>query len=413
MANKTLNLIDTIVNMWIFQPFQNRNYGLFFLTTITVSLGNFMMTVSLGWLVLELTNSPLSLGLVWAVRSAPNLLWGMLAGAVADRVDRKKLQIVALFLYSTCGFVLGYLILRGWVQLWHVLLVTFVWSSIRAFDGPARQAFIVDIVGREGAMSGISLNAVGMRGIGIFSGAAAGILIDLFGLEWPFFVITAVSLLAIGMTTYIRGIEKTASIKAQTVWSNLVEGIQIVMKNRVILALMVMAATCEMFGFSYSVLLPVFARDILEVGAVGLGMFSTLSSVGGLLAGLTLASLGDYRYKGRLILGIFFSFGVALILFANSTSYPLSLFFMCIIGVTAAGHDAMQHILLQLNVTEEQRGRAMGIWQLSIGFGVLGSMTLGVLAESFGASFAQSLYGAVMVIIFLVLMLLVPRLRKI
>jgi MFS family permease len=336
----------------------------------------------------------------------------MLAGAVADRVDRRKLQIVALALYSACGFLLGSLVLRGWIQLWNVVLITFVWGSIRAFEGPARQAFIVDIVGRDGAMSGISLNAVGLRGIGIIGGAAAGIIIHLFGMEWSFFVITAANLLAIGITSYIRGIEARTVAKKQSLWSDLVEGIQIVLKNRVVLALMVMAATCEMFGFSYSVLLPVFARDILGVGAVGLGMFSTIRSVGGLVAGLALASLGDYRYKGRVPLGLFLVFGVSLMLFANSSLYPLSLFFIGIVGITAAGHDAMQHILLQLNVTEEQRGRAMGIWQLSIGFGVLGSVVLGAIAEAFGAPLAQSIYGAVMVIIFGILVLTVPKLRK-
>ena len=371
-----------------------------------------MMMVSSGWLVLELTDSPLSLGLVWATRSAPNLIWGMLAGAVADRVDRRKLQIVALALYSACGFLLGYLVVQGWIRLWHILLITFVWGSIRAFDGPARQAFIVDIVGREGAMGGISLNAVGMRGIGIIGGAAAGIIIELYGMEWPFFVLAAANILAIGITACIRGIEGRPVAEKGTLWSNFVEGMLIVLKNRVVLALMVMAATCEMFGFSYSVLLPVFARDILDVGAVGLGMFSAVRSVGGLIAGLTLASLGDYKYKGRIILGLFFTFGVSLILFANSSAYPLSLFFIGIVGITAAGHDAMQHILLQLNVTEDQRGRAMGIWQLSIGFGLLGSVTLGAIAEALGAPLAQSIFGTVMVIIFVILVLTVPKLRK-
>jgi MFS family permease len=412
MAEGGDDLFSGISNMRIFQPFKSRNFGLLFLTTITVSLGDIMMRVSLGWLVLELTDSPLSLGLVWATRSAPNLVWGMLAGTVADRVDRKKLQMIALALYSACGFLLGYLVLRGWIQLWHVLLITFAWGSIRAFEGPARQAFIVDIVGREGAMSGISLNAVGLRGIGIIGGAAAGIIIHLFGLEWPFFAITAANILAIGVTAFIRGIEARTVAGKRSLWSDLVEGMQIVLKNRVVLALMAMAATCEMFGFSYSVLIPVFARDILGVGAVGLGMFSTVRSVGGLVAGLILASLGDYRYKGRILLGLFLTFGVTLILFANSSLYPLSLFFIGIVGITAAGHDAMQHILLQLNVTEQQRGRAMGIWQLSIGFGVLGSVALGALAETYGAPLAQSIYGAVMIIIFVTLVLTVPKLRK-
>jgi len=336
----------------------------------------------------------------------------MLAGTVADRVDRKKLQIGALVMYSVCSFLLGYLVMRGWTQLWHVLLITFAWGSIRAFEGPTRQAFIVDIVGREGAMSGISLNAVGLRGIGILGGAAAGVIIYLFGLEWPFFVIASVNILAMGITTFIRGIEARSVAEEQSLWSDLVEGIQIVLKNKVVLALMVMSAACEMFGFSYSVLVPVFARDILGVGAVGLGMFSTVRSVGGLIAGLALASLGDYKYKGRLLLGLFLSFGVLLILYANSSFYPLSLFFVGIVGITAAGHDAMTSILFQLNVTEKQRGRAMGIWQLSIGFGVLGSATLGALAETLGAPLAQSIYGVVMVIIFFMLVLIAPKLRE-
>ena len=412
MGNKGTGFFYSIANARLFRPFHSRNFSLLFLNTIIVSLGEFMMTVSSGWLVLELTDSPLSLGLVWAVHSAPNLIWGMLAGAVADRVDRKKVLITALVSYSACGLLLGFLIMQDMIQLWHVLLVTFVWSSIRTFEGPARQALIVDFVGREDTMSGISLNAVGMRGIGIISGAAAGIIIHFFGMEWPFFVLATANILAIGITAFIREIEGRPVAEKETLWSNLVEGMQIVRENKIVLALMVMAATCEMFGFSYSVLLPVFSRDILDVGAVGLGMFSSVRSVGGLVAGLILASLGDYKYKGRIILGLFFTFGVTLILFANSTLYPLSLFFIGIIGITAAGHDSMQHIMLQLNVKEEQRGRAIGIWQLSIGFGLLGKVTLGAIAEALGAPLAQSIFGAVLVFITVLLVLTMPKFRR-
>jgi predicted MFS family arabinose efflux permease len=190
------------------------------------------------------------------------------------------------------------------------------------------------------------------------------------------------------------------------------EGIQIVRNNRVVLSLMVMAASCEMFGFSFPVLVPVFARDLLKVGAIGMGVINAFRSGGGLLAGLALASLGDYGQKGKLLLGMFFMFGVGLILYANSPVYALALFFMGIVGVSAAGHDAMSQILLQLNVEEEQRGRAMGIWQLSIGFGVIGSMTLGTLAEVYGASFAQSVFGGIMVLIVALMYITVPKLKE-
>lgn len=396
----------------MFTPFKNRKFFLMFLTTVSASLGDMLMDVSSGWLVLDLTDSPLSLGLFFAVRSSPNLLFGMVGGAMADKTDRRRLLIACYGLYALGGILFGSLIMTGTIQLWHVLALIFTRGVIRTFEGPARQSFIVDIVGRGNAMSGISLNAVGMRGIGIFGGAIAGLIIEMFGMEWPFFVLSAVFMVAIGFIGFIKEVETKRVAQQHSIWRNIVEGVQIVRRNRIVLALMVMAATCEMFGFSFAVLVPVFARDVLKVGAVGMGMINAFRSGGGLLAGLALASLGDFKHKGKLILVMFFMFGVGLVLYANSPVYIMSLFFIGLVGVSAAGHDAMSQILLQLNVEEDQRGRAMGIWQLSIGFGVIGSMTLGTLAESYGAPFAQSVFGAIMVLIVALLYVTVPQLKE-
>jgi MFS family permease len=143
-----------------------------------------------------------------------------------------------------------------------------------------------------------------------------------------------------------------------------------------------------------------------------MGMINAFRSGGGLVACLALAGLGDFKQKGRLLLAMFLMFGVGLILYANSPVYALSLFFMGIVGVSAAGHDTISQVLLQLNVDEDQRGRAMGIWQLSIGFGVIGSMTLGTLAEAYGASFAQSVFGGIMVLIVALMYVIVPTLKE-
>lgn len=393
-------------------PFRGKGFSLLFLATISASLGDMFMDVSSGWLVLELTDSPLSLGLFWAVRSSPNLLFGMVGGATADKMDRRKLLIICYILYVFCGLIFGLLIISGLIQLYHALALIFIRGIIRAFENPSRQSFIVDIVGRENAMNGISLNAVGMRGIGIVGGALAGLIIELFGKEWPFFVLSGLFMVSILLVGLIKGVETRRVAQHLSIWRNLEEGIQIVRKNKIVLALMLMAATCEMFGFSFPVLVPVFARDILKVGAVGNGMINAFRSGGGLLASLALASLGDFKHKGKLLLGMFLMFGVGLILYANTPVYALALFFIGIVGVSAAGHDAMSQILLQLNVEEEQRGRAMGIWQLSIGFGVIGSMTLGTLAEAYGAIFAQSVFGGLMVLIVALMYVTVPKLRE-
>ncbi len=395
-----------------FTPFSDKSFSLLFLTTITASLGDMLMDVSSGWLVLALTDSPLSLGLFWAVRSSPNLLFGMIGGATADKMDRKRLLMICYMLYTICGLIFGFLITTGMIQLYHALLLIFIRGVIRTFENPTRQSYIVDIVGRVNAMNGISLNAVGMRGIGIIGGAMAGLLIDLYGKEWPFFVLAGLFIVSIMLVSLIKGIESRREAQQLSIWRNLSDGVQIVMKNRVVLALMLMAATCEMFGFSFPVLVPVFARDILKVGAVGNGMINAFRSGGGLLSGLALASLGDFKHKGKLLMAMFLMFGVGLILYANTPIYALALIFIGVVGISAAGHDAMSQILLQLNVDEEQRGRAMGIWQLSIGFGVVGSMTLGTLAEAYGAVFAQSLFGGIMIVIVCMMYVAVPRLKE-
>jgi len=406
-GDKRVGYLEQMLN-----PFRNRSFSLIFLTTVFVSLGDMLMDVSSGWLVLDLTNSPFSMGLFWAIRSSPNLLFGMLAGAIADKMDRKKLLIACYSLYTVCGFIFGFLIISGQIQLYHALTLIFIRGTIRAFESPARQSFIVDIVGRSNAMNGISLNAVGMRGIGIFGGALAGLIIELFGKEWPFFVFASLFIITIPLVGFIRVDRTDRGAQQLTIWNNIVEGIQIVRNNRIVLSLMILTASCEMFGFSFPVLVPLFARDVLSVGAVGMGMINAFRSGGGFLISLVLASLGDFKQKGKLLLGLFLMFGVGLVLYANSSIYAFALLFMGIIGMSAAGHDAMSQILLQLNVKDEQRGRAMGIWQLSIGFGVIGSITLGSLAEIYGVSLAQSIFGVIMILIFLLMCITVPKLRN-
>ena len=396
-----------------FKPFKNRSFTLIFLTTVMTSLGDILMDVSSGWLVLNLTDSPLSLGLLWAMRSMPNLLFGMIAGATADKMNRKKLLILCYSLYAMCGLIFGLLIIWGQIQLPHTLAIIFVRGVIRAFEIPTRQSFIVDIVGVENAMIGISLNAVGLRGIGIIGAALAGFIIELFGEEWAFFTFSGVFIASILLVVAIRKIQSKRVAQQHPIWRNIVEGIQIVKENRIVLSIMIMVATCEMFGFSFPVLVPVFARDILMVGSVGLGMINAFRSGGGFIISLVLAGLGDYEHKGKLLIGLYLLFGVGLVLYANSGLYVLALFFMGVIGVSAAGHDAMSQILLQMNVDEEQRGRAMGIWQLSIGFGLIGSMMLGSLAEIFGAPLAQSVFGVVMVLIAGLMYMAVPKLRAV
>ena len=412
MAKGINNLFQNATDTRVLKIFNSGNFTLLFLTSVAISVGNVMMMVALSWLVLDLTGSSLSLGIVWASRSLPNMLFGLLAGSLADKFNKRNLLVWTFSILSACSLVVGLLITFNMIQLWHVIVLTFLIGTLMTFDGATRQAFVVDLVDRKDTMSAISVNAFGMRMMGVFGGAVAGFIIEIWGTEWAFYIKFVTYLIAIGIILFITNL-KPIGLKKQSIQGNFLEGLNIISQNHVVLALMVMAAACEILGFSHKVVTPIFARDILHVGAIGLGMFSTATSIGGLLALIILFLLGDYRHKGRIMLGVFLSFGILLILFSFSPWYPASLILIGLVGSMAASHDALQHTLLQLNVTQEQRGRAIGLWQMSIGLGPVGMLTLGWLADLLGASIALSSFGFMMIMIFFILTLFIPKLSQV
>ena len=382
-----------------------------FAGSFATAFGNFMMMVAVGWMVLERTDSPMSLGLVWATRSAPHLIWGLVAGAAADRFDRKKLLLLAHVGLAVCGAAMGLLVSAGAAEVWHVLCFTFAISSVTTFATTSRQALLVDLAGRGQAMRALSINAVGTRITGVIGGVSSGMVVALLDPHWVFYLISAGFLVGAAATFFVRD-PGTRTDRPDSIRRSLVEGIRIIRGNDMVLVLVMMAVVCEILGFSWQALLPVFARDILATGPKGLGVLTSTQSLGGVLAVLALVSLGDFRHKGRLILGVFLLFGVFLVMFAVSPLYAASVVFCALVGAMAAAFDTMQHTMLQLSVGDGQRGRAMGIWLLSIGFGPLGSLAVGAIASVLGARAALALNGTLMILVFGALFFLAPRLGR-
>jgi len=279
----------------------------------------------------------------------------------------------------------------------------------------ARQALVVDIVGRNHVMRSIALNSVGLRMMGLIGGAVAGVLISVWGNASPFYVMVV----CYGMGFVSLWLVRTESthcsqdtLDKPSLWTHFHEGFTIIAQNHVVTVLVVLAILCEIFGFSYQVLLPLFARDILEVGAVGLGAFTAAQSMGGLISTLALTAWSKHQAKDRLLLVLYLLFGVMILLFAQSSDYILSLTIICLTGGIAAAFDAMQHIMLQLNVDEKQRGRAMGIWHVSIGFGPIGHILLGFVASTIGPMMALTINGIIIIVSFLAI-IQVTNFRKI
>ncbi len=394
------------------RAFHHRGFSLLFAGQLAETAVTMMMMVALTWLVLEMTDSPLSLGIVWAIRGAPHLIWAMPAGAISDRVDRRKLLIWAYVILAVCTAGTGALVASELVQLWHLLAFSFVLGSVSTFVIAARQAFVVDIVGREDTLNAISTSGVAGGITGIIGGVSSGLIVEHLGVSWPFFMVPIGYAMCVGTLLGIRGVAPRTDQRQRSMRGTIVDGLRIVGRNRTVLALLVMAIVCEILGFSSLTQMPVLARDVLGVGATGLGALSSAVAAGGVLALVSLASLRNYQHRGRLLLVVFLMFGVFLILFGQSSWYWASLVLAGLVGAMARTFDTLQHSMLQLSVRESERGRAMGIWQLSLGFGPIGGLTIGAIAELLGAPLALTIAGGTIVLVFGPLFILMPGLRR-
>lgn len=396
----------------LLSAFKYPGYSVVLLNSVLSSMARYLMLVALGWAILELTDSAFYVGLVWACLAAPNAFFGAFAGVIVDRFDRRRLLIMISFVSSLIVLVPGILILMGALTVPAVLIFVGIFGSVSTIGLPARQTLIVDIVGQQGAMNAISVSSMGGRVIGLVGGMVAGVVIEFFGIEWCFFIMALTHVLSgIVLVLKLEPVERANSPRTPVLRA-VTETFRLLRKNTGVLALGLIAVFSEIFGFSMMVLLPVFARDILQVGALGLGSFYTAEAFGGLLGGLALASLGNKARKGMLLLGVFLFFGILLILFSQSIWYSVSLVLLGMIGAACAATDALQHTLLQQCVPDSQRGQAMGIWMISVGFGPVGTVLLGVVASLVGAPLAVTLNGGAMIVIFAFLATKIPVLRR-
>ena len=252
--NISPRIIQRILSLQVFKALGHRNYRLLFLSSIASSVGMHMLIVAQGWLVLELTGSPLSLGLVWATRLAPALFLGVFAGSIVDRIDRRRLLITSFIIRGICALALGVLVTTDLVQLWNILLITFVNGSVMVFSVPTQQTFAVDIVSSEGAMNAISLNAMGMRIVGIFGGAIAGLIIEFLGVDWPFYIMAISCIIGILILLQVTNVKRNIQPERQSTWRTYVEGLKLITVNQIVFIVMLTTVICEILGVSKLIL---------------------------------------------------------------------------------------------------------------------------------------------------------------
>lgn len=369
----------------IFRALRHRNYRLFFIGQLISLTGTWMQSVAQGWLVLRLSNSPAMLGLVAAATSLPVLLLSLPAGTLADRVSKRRLLLICQAVAMLLAMALAGLTLTERIEVWHVVVLAALLGTVTAFEGPARQAFTVEMVGREDLLNAIALNSSIFNAARTVGPAVAGVVVALIG-EGPAFALNAASFVFVIASLLLMRLPPFQSPGGGQRRGQLREGLRYIQNEPRVRALLLQAAAISFFCFTYIPLLPVFARDILHVGASGLGMLSATSGLGALTAALMLAQFGDALPRGRLVRMAALLQPLLMIAFSASRWMPLSLLLIGLAGWAGVTTMALTNTLIQSIVPDRLRGRVMSVFTLLLmGLSPMSGMLAGGIAQVAGS----------------------------
>ena len=374
---------------------RHRNFQLFFAGQAISLIGTWMQTVAQSWLVYRMTGSALLLGTVGFASQIPVFIMAPIGGIVADRNNRRRVVIGTQIASMVLATVLALLTLSGRIHVWQIMAIAAGLGVVNAFDIPARQAFLIDMVGREDLLNAIALNSSMFNGARIIGPAIAGILVASIGEGWCFFA-NAVSYIAVIVGLLLMRIEHPANLANQgSPLENILEGFAFVRNTGPVRAILLLLGLVSFVAMPYAVLMPVFADRILHGGARGLGILMGATGVGALLGAASLAARVGVKGLGKLIALSAGGFGVSLILFSFSKIFWLSTVLLVPVGLTMMVQMASSNTLIQAMVPDKLRGRVMSVYSMMfMGMAPLGALSAGALAHHLGAPWTVATGGA-------------------
>ena len=392
--------------------FRYRDFRHLWLSSVVQSVGMGMEFVALGWLVLDVTDSPFMVGVASAARMAPFFFLGLVSGAVADRVERRIAVRWTTLAGALIAALMAAALIADYANILPILALTVGMGSVWAFNFTLRQAYTYDIVGPSAALNGMSLLSLSQRVGGVVGAIAAGWVIAELGIGSQYLAIGACYAASAAMLLRTREAGQAAARTSGSVVENLAASFGIIRANGTLFTLMLLAAVTEIFGFTHESLLPVFAKDVLGVGAVGLGWIFAFRQGGGLVGLALLAAISGSRRKGLIIFLVAGGFGLGEMAFSLGGGFIAFVAILAFINACASVVDTLYKTLMQENVANEERGRAMGAWVLSIGVAPIGHLGVGALASAFGAGRALLINGSVLLGISALTALALPRIRR-
>jgi MFS family permease len=358
-------------------------------------VGTWMQTVAQGWLMHRLASSAFMLGLLAFMQFLPVLLLSLWAGVVVDRADKRRLILITQCAFLVQATVLATLTTTGHVRPWMILGLAFGFGVANAFDLPSRQAFVVELVGKEDLSNGIALNSAAFNAARILGPAAAGTLVATVG-EKGCFWINAVSYVAVIASLLQLRVPQRAPVAGPAhPWPFLREGVAYAWRTTPLRHLLVLLGFCAGLGFQYMVLLPVYARDILGSGATTFGLLVSAFGVGSLAAAVPMTRrLDRWSLRRQLLIGLTVS-GIGMGVFAWSRTLSLAMGVLCGFGLIL--YVSSTNVLIQMTTEDRFRGRVMSLYTLLfVGTAPLGALMAGAIAQRFGAPYATSLCALIL-----------------
>jgi MFS family permease len=403
-----------IPSLTTFSSLAYRNYRLMWLGQLGHSASLWMEQVARPVLILDLTGSAFLVGLVMATRMAPMLIFGLVAGVAADRMDKRRLLLTTQAVTMATHFALAFLILAGMVEVWHVFVTAFVSGTSMSFNQPARQSLIPRLVPQEALLNAIALNTAAMNVMRIGGGALAGVLLIPLGIGGVYLMngILFIGVMAVTWAIRVERKERPTKKKTGSWLEELTEGLAFVTKGHLVYVVG-LAFILFVFGFPYQgVFVPLLAIDVLDLGDSGVGWLVATTGVGALIGSLTMATRQRFERRGLLLLAFLIIFSAALIVMSQSTWIALTMVTLLVVGAAGVSYMALTTTILLENSPPELQGRVMSVVSLDRGLVPLGAIIAGALASVLGAQTGLFIMGAVCLVLTVAAAVVSPRLRR-
>jgi MFS family permease len=394
-----------------FEAFRFRDFRLFWLGYFISQVGNSMQQMAVSWLLYDMTRSAFQLGLNGAFRAVPMIVLGLFGGTIADRFDRRRVLFVTQTILMILAFLLGFLAQTAYVKVWHVYALTLLAAIVQSVDNPTRQALVPSLVPRSALANAIALNSLLWKSTILVGPSLAGIAISTVGTDGAFYA-NALSFLAVVVALFFMKSSSSGTVSAGGFVRDLLQGLSYVRTQKIILAIMLMEAFSSVFGLDPA-MLTIFSRDVLQVGASGLGFLQAARGLGAILGSAFLVSIGNARSQGKVLVYSAIVYGLSFALFGLSPYFFLSLVLLFVTGAADTIWGAVRSMILQTNTPDYLQGRVMGVFGLSSrGLSPLGQVETGLIVPLIGARETTFLGGSLVLCASLLTVWRVPAIYR-